>query len=255
MKLGFANHPRRDILEEIDWIGGQAFDFVDLCLESDRADPETLDIAALRKRLERWRLGCVGHTAYYLPTGSPMAALRRAAVDAATRCLEACARIGAPAMTVHTHWPPGLFSPDEGVAFQVESLGLIVAAGQVRGVDVMLEPIGTERDTPERIQEIIRRVPGLACHLDLGHGNLCGRTPEDFIRAFAGRIRHVHASDNDGIRDLHLPPGVGHIDWETVLGALKATGYDGTITLEVFSRDRDYVRLGRDKIRALWDRL
>ena len=33
MKVGFPNNPRRDILEEIEWIGKNKFDFVDLFLE------------------------------------------------------------------------------------------------------------------------------------------------------------------------------------------------------------------------------
>ena len=65
-------------------------------------------------------------------------------------------------------------------------------------------------------------------------------------------VHHVHLHDNDGRSDLHLPPGAGTIDWAAVVLALKDAGYDGTITLEVFSRDRDYVLLGKRKVEALW---
>jgi sugar phosphate isomerase/epimerase len=34
---------------------------------------------------------------------------------------------------------------------------------------------------------------------------------------------------------------------------LKRADYDGTITLEVFARDRHYLAYSRDRLRALWD--
>jgi sugar phosphate isomerase/epimerase len=35
--------------------------------------------------------------------------------------------------------------------------------------------------------------------------------------------------------------------------ALKANGFDGTITLEVFSPDRHYLEYSRDLLRRMWD--
>jgi hypothetical protein len=34
---------------------------------------------------------------------------------------------------------------------------------------------------------------------------------------------------------------------------LRATGYDATITLEVFTTDRRYVELSREILRGLWN--
>jgi sugar phosphate isomerase/epimerase len=45
--------------------------------------------------------------------------------------------------------------------------------------------------------------------------------------------------------------GVGNIDWENLINVLKKY-YDGTITLEIFSRDRDYVLLSKEKLKKLW---
>lgn len=80
MKFGFPNHPRREILGEIAWIGESGFDFVDLYLEPDKAAAETANPAAIRQTLDRWSLDATGHLAWYLPIGSPMKALRDAAV-------------------------------------------------------------------------------------------------------------------------------------------------------------------------------
>ena len=39
IRLGFPNHPRRELSAEIAWIAESGFDFIDLFLEPDRATP------------------------------------------------------------------------------------------------------------------------------------------------------------------------------------------------------------------------
>jgi sugar phosphate isomerase/epimerase len=67
-------------------------------------------------------------------------------------------------------------------------------------------------------------------------------------------LRHVHLHDNKGGNaDLHLPLGTGTVDTPRYIRALKAAGYDGTITLEVFTPDRHHLDYSRQVLRALWD--
>ena len=251
MLLGYANHPRRDVLAEIRWIGENGFDFVDLYLEPDRAAAENVDPDAIREALDRYDLDVTGHLAWYLPIGSAMCQLRRAAIDVASVYLDVFARIGVCAVTVHANWPPGIFSPEEGIAWQIESLCEIVRIAADAGVSVMYEPIDGPLDTTENIERILSGVAGLFLHLDLGHANLHGRSPVRMTRHFGQRIRHIHLNDNNGRADLHLPAGCGAIEWKAVAKVLHEIGYDRTVTIEVFSRDRDYVLLCRQKIEAL----
>ena len=74
----------------------------------------------------------------------------------------------------------------------------------------------------------------------------------DFINLFADRIDHIHISDNFGKEDNHLPIGTGTIDFPKIVKALKEIGYNKTITLEIFSRDKDYLKISRDKLAALF---
>ncbi|MFH1122185.1 MAG: TIM barrel protein, partial [Pseudomonadota bacterium] len=62
-------------------------------------------------------------------------------------------------------------------------------------------------------------------------------------------------NDNFGKEDSHLPIGAGIIDFERILRGLKETQYDSTLTLEVFSRDRDYLKLSKEKIKKMWETL
>jgi sugar phosphate isomerase/epimerase len=68
--------------------------------------------------------------------------------------------------------------------------------------------------------------------LDTGHTAL-GRNWHRFLEVAGPRLVHVHASDNRGQRDDHLPPGDGTIDWGEVVRTLHASGYSGWIMLEL----------------------
>ena len=97
--------------------------------------------------------------------------------------------------------------------------------------------------------EVFDAFPEIRLTLDIGHANLgAGRNKSsEFIRLYGYRIGHVHACDNFGKEDSHLPVGAGIIDFRKILRELKETQYDDTITLEVFSKDRDYLKISRDK--------
>jgi len=251
MRIGFANNPHRDPLAEIAWIGDHGFDFVDLFLEPSRAALEVIDPPAIRAALESRGLIGTGHLAWYLPFASPLPQLRAAAVRAAIEYLGAFAEIGVPMVTVHAHWPHRAFI-EEGVKWQIESLRSLLDAARELGLALMYEPVDSEHDTPERLETVLAALPDLGCHLDLGHCNLHGRSPAAMIRQFRARLCHLHVHDNTGREDLHLPPGTGAIHWSEVAAALREIGYDRTATLEVFSRDRDYVLLAKRKLEALF---
>jgi sugar phosphate isomerase/epimerase len=251
MKIGFPNHPRKNIIEEIDWIGKNGFDFVDLFLEEDQAVPEKIDIEKLKQSLKNYNLSAVGHTAWYFPIGSSIKSLREAAVEEALRYFEVFKKVGAEFVTIHANWPSSLFSPREGIDFQMESLKKLVKEAKNYDLNVIYEPIDTPNDTVENISIILETIPELFFHLDIGHANLFGRKPEEFIEKFYRKLKHVHLHDNFGDTDAHLPLGQGSINFELVLKVLKEH-YDGTITLEIFSKDKNEVLLSKKKLEKLW---
>jgi len=55
----------------------------------------------------------------------------------------------------------------------------------------------------------------------------------------------------------HIPLGVGTVDWKNAVDVLKATRYDGTITLEIFCNDPKmqykYLAMSRNLILELWN--
>jgi len=131
----------------------------------------------------------------------------------------------------------------------------IVTLAEPLEIQILIENMDRTFNTLEQIQEALGRISQLGFHLDVGHANLNverNRTGP-FLQAFRERLCHVHLSDNFGKSDdLHLPLGAGNIPWPKIIGLLKDSGYEGTITLEIFSADRRYLLFSRDKIRRLW---
>ena len=52
MQIGVMNHPARDPIDEIEWIGKNGFEFVDFTLEPPAAAPDQVDVDAVRALIE-----------------------------------------------------------------------------------------------------------------------------------------------------------------------------------------------------------
>ena len=259
MQIGAMNHPARDPVAEIDWIGQSGFDFVDFTLEPPAADPEQVDVNAIRAALDQHCLGVVAHTAYYLPLALPFASIRQACLNEFRKALDAAHRIGATVINTHFDKPPKFFTDRQIVQWHVEVLGPLSEEASDVGVTVVLEhvPSGGANQL-ELIERILDGVPLLRFHLDSGHAKLERGYDrwEEYIARLGQKLAHVHLSDNDGTSDQHLPLGSAPrsaTDWPEHIRKLKGSGYDGTITLEVFAPERDHLLLSRDLLRKWWE--
>jgi sugar phosphate isomerase/epimerase len=67
--------------------------------------------------------------------------------------------------------------------------------------------------------------------VDIAHANL-NHQIEEFITKFSDKIVHMHASDNNGLNDMHLGIGYGTVDWASVAKAVKTVEYSNVIILE-----------------------
>jgi sugar phosphate isomerase/epimerase len=256
LKIGMMNNPRMNLLSEIAFAHDHGFDFLDLTMEPKAALPQKINLAATKKALDDHHLPTMGHTAYYLPFASPYESLRQAALEEIRLTLPVFAELGASRVSVH---------PDKSIPFamggkgivqkNIESFQEIEAMARPLGIQILIENMDQNFNTVDEFQEVFARLPNLGFHLDVGHANLnLGKNQtEPFLQAFHDRLAHVHLSDNFGKGgDLHLPLGAGNIDWKKVVSLLKGFGYDGTITLEIFSMERAYLLVSKEKLRDLW---
>jgi len=250
------NHPGHDVLSEIEWMAELGLDFVDLTIEPPMASVDKIDLNAVRSALEDNGLKVVGHTAYYLPLCSPFEGIRRACVEELKRCIAAFAAVGAQWMNLH----PDRIAPMHDRKFIIEknlqSLRELYVEARESGIGLMIENLPGTFNSVMQLSELMDPLPELGLHLDIGHANLLTdrNTTSDLLTAFGARVRHVHLHDNKGgSADLHLPLGAGTIEVPHYVHLLQATGYDGTITLEVFTPDRHYLAYSRDLLRQIWD--
>jgi sugar phosphate isomerase/epimerase len=256
MLIGAMNHPARPVLKEIEWMAEMGLDFIDLTLEPPAAAVWKIDLKEIRKALADHNLQIVGHTAYYLPLCSPFEGIRKAAVQELKYCIEAFGQLGATWMNVHPDRNVPMHDRRFVIERNLQSLRELRGAGEECGVGLMIENLPGEFNTLYQLSQLLNPMPELGLHLDIGHANLMveKNTTEEILKVYATRLRHVHLHDNKGGNlDLHLPLGSGTIDMAQQISILKRSGYDGTITLEVFSPDRNFLAYSRDVLRDLWD--
>ncbi|MDX1953777.1 MAG: sugar phosphate isomerase/epimerase family protein [Verrucomicrobiota bacterium] len=250
------NHPAADAVGEIRWMSELGLDFIDLTLEPPGAAPASVDTLRIRRALEEHQMGVVGHTAYYLPIANPFESLRRAAVEELKLCLRKFAEIGAKWMNIHPDRHAPFHSRSFVIEKNVESLRALLPVVEETGVGIMLENTPGDFNDANQLGEILDAIPELGLHLDIGHCNLLVRenTANEIIHRYGKRLKHVHLHDNKGgAADLHLPLGTGTLNFENHLQVLKSSGYDATITLEVFSPDQHYLAHSRDVLRTVWN--
>jgi sugar phosphate isomerase/epimerase len=68
--------------------------------------------------------------------------------------------------------------------------------------------------------------------LDTGHASLSGDIYSVMYK-LSGHLQMIHANDNRGKGDDHLPPGRGIINWQRLLARLSETGFHGAFILEL----------------------
>lgn len=252
MKIGFPNNPKHYIEKEITWIGNNGFDYLDLYLEEGNNSPEKINTEEISNLIKEYNMVvAAGHTPWYLPIGSPIKTVRNAAAEECKRYIEKFAELDVRKIAVHANWSGGAFTLKDLINFQSETLNNIVEEAKKYKISIVFELTDTKYDSPENLKMILENVDGLKFLLDIGHANLNNRKPKDYITLLGAYLGHIHIHDNFKDLDLHLPIGCGNINWDETIQALKKV-YDGTITLEIFSRNKEYVLSSREKLLYYW---
>jgi len=252
------NRPLMDLFDEIAWIGQQCFEFVDLALGSAGNDLDEPNADAVRAVLEEHNLGAVVQTASHLPLGSPFEAFRQDASDELRRYLKVAHRIGAGALSTHFTYPYKSSSIDDVVAWHVEILAPLCEDAAEIGIKVLLANASHGgHQQLDSILAIMDEVRLLSFQLSSGHAKLDFEHDrlDDYLNRFGSRLTHVQLSDTNGSADQHLPLGSvprSTINWPQHIRQLKRSGYDGTITLKVFSPEHEYLLLSRHLLQKWW---
>ena len=122
---------------------------------------------------------------------------------------------------------------EQSMAYLVEALQECADVAAETGVRFALEPLNRyETDLIHTVADgldLVERVgaENFGLLLDTFHMNIEDAVIEESIRACGDRIFHFHVADSN-----RWYPGAGHLDFESILDALYATGYQGYVSGE-----------------------
>jgi sugar phosphate isomerase/epimerase len=163
----------------------------------------------------------------------------RVRIDHTRRSLDLCAELGAPHITTEPGGPipPGV-TRAQAVDQFVEVLKPLAEHAEKLGILLLIEPepeLLLERT--DQYVEIHERVgsKALGLNFDVGHAFCMSEDLPKAIAALAPLTKHYHLEDIAATRvHHHMVPGDGVIDFAEVVSAIKATGYDGWLTVELY---------------------
>ena len=134
-------------------------------------------------------------------------------------------------------WQQEVIKPEDQWQWAVENTHYLGEYADSLGLEIAIELEPFKLSLVNDITQMARFLddvghPAVKANLDISHLALANE-PGESIKKLKDRIAHVHFSDCDGKVHGDLPPGRGVVDFPPYLKALKATGFDGTISIEL----------------------
>ena len=164
---------------------------------------------------------------------------RQIRIDHTMRSLTLARELGAPCITTE---PGGPVGPGESwlaaLRLFVEMLKPVIAHAEKEGVQLLIEPEpGLLIEKADQFLELMQHIdsPAVGLNFDIGHFYCVGDDAAATVPRLARYIRHFHLEDIAATRvHHHLVPGEGAIDFAATLRAIRAIGYQGWITIELY---------------------
>ena len=170
---------------------------------------------------------------------SPLAEERRAAIEQYKKVIELCSELGGSTVLYVAGWQ--IFGTDRAQAWQWsrDALSEIAETASDCGVTIAVEPTpedGNLIESCDDAMELMEQVssPNVKVMFDTIHALYRKEVPTDYVYRMGRNLHHVHLSDEG-----RLPPGSGRCDFISLVGALKETGYDGYLAMEIGFNRRD----------------
>jgi sugar phosphate isomerase/epimerase len=180
------------------------------------------------------------------------------AMDEIKRAIEVAEVIPFPFLVLHiggfeTHFDEHTF---EGALTSIEHLR---AFARPLGISLLLETIPNDFSTPENLMKLIQTLhyDDIGICLDLGHVHLTVGVEAAFD-TLKPLIRSVHVHDNHGVKDEHLWPGEGTIDFPRTMELLRTAPQVPALVLELNAHPEghpDFAKYVHGKMLETWSML
>jgi sugar phosphate isomerase/epimerase len=246
-------------LEQIKRIG---FDTVDIFadpLEIDQAERRLIKETCSRLSLPIKSVCCV---AVGLVDFNP--SVQRFHVERCRAYLDLCRELGCDNLLLvigEYIWQQEVIPPAEQWRIGVDNVRRLGEHAATLGLEIAIElepfklSLVNSVDTMLRFLDEVGLPDVVQANCDISHLYLMGIRPAEVAR-LAGRIAHVHLSDCNGQIHGDLPPGRGVVPIADYLAAIRDTGFDRTVSIELeYSPEPDriveWVREAYEKTAAM----
>jgi len=185
----------------------------------------------------------------------PEKARRIDAMDEIKRALEAAERIPFKNLVMHLGEKDDGWSP-RSIEYALTALEHLGAFAHPLGVRLLVENLTSEPTSPEHLVTILEmgHLTNVGVCLDLGHAHITVGV-SGAIATLNSRINSVHVHDNHAVKDEHLWPGDGNIDWPAAAEALKKLPTPPATVLEISHALGDTAAALPDRIKQAFARL
>lgn len=150
-------------------------------------------------------------------------------------CVDVATTVGAPVVHVLSGVQPADMGDDEAFRRSVEHARAVVDVAGEAGVQAAWEAVvGMSVSRAQDLERLMDEVDGLRVNYDPSHLQLTDGDAVASARRLAPRTVHVHVKDAAGrFPDHEFPPlGLGAIDLQGTIEALREGGYGGVASVE-----------------------
>ncbi len=246
-----------------EYVAAAGYDGIEIAPFTLAEDVRSLDSAArrtIRDTAESSGLPIVGlHWLLVSPKGLSLTcadkSVRRETSDYLLALTDLCGDLGGKIMVLGSpaqrRIPDGETAENAADRFLAAVRPALDRAAE-RGIKICLEPLPAPEAnflmTLAEARMLIGQLnhPAAATIFDVKSACSEGEPLGDLVEEFAPYIAHVHANDAN-----RRGPGFGDTDFKPVLAALKSTGHDGFVSVEVFDYSPDPETIATESLRYL----
>lgn len=232
------SYPLKDTIERIARIG---YDGIEIGAASPHAYPDYLD--ASQRREIRATLESNGLAlASMLPApgggpgfnaASPLEAERRNTVDQYQKVIRLCAELGGKTVLYVAGWQVFGTMRQQAWEWSRSALSSIADTARDVGVTIAIEPTSADSNLVDSCDDAMRMMrevgkPNVKLMFDTYHTLYRNEVPSDYVYRMGEDLAHVHLADV-----ARAAPGDGKVDYVGLIAALRETGFDGYLTMEI----------------------
>ena len=269
MKFAFSSNAflRYSLIETIHILSALGYRGIEIMADVPHAYPKHLsagDLRDIRKALGDTGLAISNINAFmhhadgdtYHPSwieSDP--GLRAKRVEYTLHCIDLAEQLGASTLSTEPGGPLEGMHREEGLRLFREGLLAVEKHAREKGIRILIEPepgllIENSGQFTDLLSELAPDVFGLNC--DIGHFFCVGEDPVRIIKEMQHAIHHFHLEDIASSREhYHLMLGEGAIDLPQVLKAITEIGYEGFVTVELYTYEEQPDHAARDAISYL----